>query len=68
MSPFYKPLPEVPGFGVEVTAEKIGVGLIGTVGVLTAAHAVGSVIRAKRKKDESTKDEETKPDSWGRRW
>jgi hydrogenase small subunit len=68
MSPFYKPLPNVPGFGADVTAEKIGWGLVGAVGALTAAHAVGSVIRAKKKTDESTKDEEpkdeeTKPDS-----
>ncbi len=63
MSPFYKPLPKVPGFGVDVTAEKIGVGLIGTVGALTVAHAVGSVIRAKKNKGESDKDEDAKPDS-----
>jgi hydrogenase small subunit len=51
MSPFYKPLPKVPGFGVDTTAEKIGWTLIGTVTALTAAHAVGSIIRHKKEKD-----------------
>lgn len=46
MSPFYKPLPKVPGFGVDVTAESIGWGVVGGVAALTAAHAVGSVIRS----------------------
>jgi hydrogenase small subunit len=68
MSPFYKPLPEVPGFGVDATAEKIGWGLVGAVGALTAAHAVGSVIRGVKKKDELDESdaataEEAKPDS-----
>lgn len=51
MSPFYKPLPKVPGFGVDVTAGEIGWGVVGAVAALTAAHGVGSVIRAKTKED-----------------
>jgi hydrogenase small subunit len=50
MSPFYKPLPKVPGFGVDVAAEEIGWGLVGGVAALTAAHAVGSVIRSQKHK------------------
>ena len=60
MSPFYKPLPKVPGFGVDVTAEEIGWGVVGTVAALTAAHGVGSVIRAKKDNGDVQK-EETKP-------
>lgn len=45
MSPFYHTLPNVEGFGVEVTAEEIGIGAIATVATLTAAHAVGTVIK-----------------------
>ena len=48
MSPFYSALPSVPGFGVETTAEEIGLGVIGGVAALTAAHAAGSVIRQRR--------------------
>ena len=59
MSPFYKPLPKVPGFGVDVTAEEIGWGVVGGVAALTAAHAVGSLIRTK-KGNEDVQKEETK--------
>ena len=45
MTPFYRTLPKVPGFGVETTSEQVGLGLVGGVALLTAAHAVGSVIR-----------------------
>jgi hydrogenase small subunit len=56
MSPFYKPLPKVPGFGVDVTAESIGWGLVGGVAALTAAHAVGSVIRSHGSKQNSSQE------------
>jgi hydrogenase small subunit len=45
MTPFYRTLPSVPGFGVETTAEEVGLGVVATVAGLTAAHAVGSAIR-----------------------
>lgn len=48
MSPFYKPLPKVPGFGVDVTAEEIGWGVVGGVAALTAAHAVASAVRPRK--------------------
>lgn len=38
-TPFYDVLPNVPGFGVEGTAEKIGWGLTGVVAAGVAAHA-----------------------------
>jgi len=50
MTPFYRTLPSVPGFGVETTAEQVGLGVIATVAGLTAAHAVGSAVRARRAK------------------
>ena len=49
MSPFYKPLPEVAGFGVDTTAEKIGWGLVGTAAAATAAHGLVSIVRNRRK-------------------
>jgi hydrogenase small subunit len=48
MSPFYRALPSVPGFGVETTAEQVGLGVIGAVAGLTAIHAVGSAVRQRR--------------------
>ncbi len=50
MTPFYRTLPSVPGFGVEDTAEKVGIGVIAGVAGLTAVHAVGSVVRQRRAK------------------
>jgi hydrogenase small subunit len=50
MTPFYRTLPSVPGFGVEDTAEKIGIGVIAGVAGLTAVHAVGSAVRQRQAK------------------
>ena len=50
MTPFYQALPNVGGFGVEATAEEIGLVVIGSVAALTTVHAVGSVIRNQRAK------------------
>lgn len=63
MSPFYKPLPKVPGFGVDVTAEEIGWGVVGGVAALTAAHGVVSVIRTKKEHQDVPQKEERKPAS-----
>ncbi len=50
--PFYRHLPSFPGFGIESTADTIGM----TVGALTAAgvaaHAIGTNIRRKKTIDE----------------
>ncbi|HVB33020.1 MAG TPA: hydrogenase small subunit [Patescibacteria group bacterium] len=56
-SPFYKRLPQVPGFGVDVTAENIGWGIVGGVAALTAAHAVGATIRSHKNKGEGSPEE-----------
>lgn len=48
MSPFYRRLPTVPPFATDVTADQIGLGLVGVVTALTAAHAAGSYVRARR--------------------
>jgi len=49
MTPFYKQLPDVPGFGVERTADTVGLALAvgATAGV--AAHAVGTAVRHMRR-------------------
>ncbi len=47
MTPFYERLPEVPGFGVEATVDKIGLGLTAVTAAGVAAHAIGSAVRKK---------------------
>ncbi|GAB4533776.1 MAG: hydrogenase small subunit [Anaerolineae bacterium] len=47
MTPFYQRLPDVPGFGVEANADKIGLGIVATVAGAFALHGVVSAIRAK---------------------
>ena len=46
--PFYRRLPEFPGFGIESTADKVGVGLGIATGVGIAAHAISTNIRKKK--------------------
>jgi hydrogenase small subunit len=48
-SPFYKRLPSVPGFGVDVTADQIGWGIAGVAATAMAAQVVGDIIRDKVK-------------------
>ncbi len=38
-TPFYEELPNVSGFGIESTVEKVGLGLVGAAAVGVAAHA-----------------------------
>jgi len=45
MTPFYRRLPGIPGFGIEATADKIGLGLVAATGVGFAAHGVASSFR-----------------------
>lgn len=48
MSPFYRRLPSVPGFGVEVHADQVGAGIVGGVAAVFATHGILSSIRARR--------------------
>jgi hydrogenase small subunit len=59
MTPFYHRLPNVPGFGIESTADKIGIGIaVGTA----AAFAAHGVVSALRNGDESEGAKEDKRD------
>ncbi len=44
-SPFYQRLPSVPGFGADITAGNVGLGIVGVVAAATAVHAAGSLVR-----------------------
>lgn len=54
--PFYRRLPDVAGFGIESTADKIGLGLGVAAGVGMAAHAISTNVR-KRKLIKEGKEE-----------
>ncbi len=47
MSPFYRRLTNPPGFAVDVTADQVGLGLVGVVSGLTVLHGVASYARAR---------------------
>jgi hydrogenase small subunit len=56
MSPLYGRLPNVPGFGIETTADEVGAGLAVATGIGILAHGIGRAAAAKareRKEDES---------------
>lgn len=44
-SPFYERLPQVPGFGADVTAGKIGLGITAAVAGATVVHGIVSAVR-----------------------
>jgi hydrogenase small subunit len=56
MTPFYKRLPKVPGFGVEATADKIGLGIVAVAGAGVAAHAIASAVRKKESKEKEKEE------------
>lgn len=57
MSPFYRRLPNVEGFGVEWQADQIGLGIVGGVTAAFAAHGVISAVRARQNPISEHKDE-----------
>ena len=44
-SPFYERLPNVPGFGADVSAGKIGIGVTAAVAGATIVHGIASAVR-----------------------
>jgi hydrogenase small subunit len=53
MSPFYRRLPGVPGFSVEKTADKIGLGLAAATAAGLLLHGIGRAISPRDKSKES---------------
>ncbi len=47
MTPLYQRLPGIPGFGVETTADTVGLGIAAAVGGAFALHGVAAAVRAK---------------------
>lgn len=44
-TPFYQRLPNVSGFGVQATADEVGIGIVAATAALFAAHGVISIVR-----------------------
>ncbi|GBE04123.1 quinone-reactive Ni/Fe-hydrogenase small chain precursor [bacterium BMS3Abin09] len=52
MGPIYKRLPNVPGFGVEKTADKVGAGLAVATAAGLALHGIGKAVSSKKEDKE----------------
>ncbi|HZS00821.1 MAG TPA: hydrogenase small subunit [Chloroflexota bacterium] len=63
MSPFYQRLPNVPGFGADVSATQIGLGLTAATAIGFAAHGVASAVRARMRPPEEAGPVETTPEA-----
>lgn len=57
MSPFYKHLPNVPGFGVETTADRVGVGLVAATAAIFFLHGAASWVREQFIRKQKDRDE-----------
>jgi hydrogenase small subunit len=61
-SPFYERLPQVPGFGVDVSAGEIGLFLTGAVAGATIVHGIASAVRDRaRAETKPAEDQKTNP-------
>ena len=61
-SPFYERLPQVPGFGVDVSAGEIGLVLTGAVAGATIIHGIASAVRDRaRGETKPVEDQKTNP-------
>ena len=57
MGPLYKRLPNVPGFGIEATADKIGLGLVAAAGAGFAIHGALNAMRKDKEPSDSTRED-----------
>jgi len=57
MTPFYRRLPQVPGFGIQTTVDTIGPWIVGGTAAAFAAHGVVSAIRAKTRPPQKSEEE-----------
>ncbi|MDY6821357.1 MAG: hydrogenase small subunit [Deferribacterota bacterium] len=62
MTPIYKRLPNVPGFGVEASATKIGAAVVGISAAVFGIHGIVSAIRHRDFVKKKTKEYEEKID------
>jgi len=61
-SPFYERLPQLPGFGVDVSAGEVGLVLTGAVAGATIVHGIASAVRDRtRGETKPTEEPKTNP-------
>ena len=56
MSPFYRRLPNVPGFGIEATADKIGLGLVAAAAAGFGIHGALNALRKDKEPEDTTRE------------
>ena len=56
MGPMYKRLPNVPGFGIEHTADKIGIGLAAGAAAAFAVHGALNALRKDKEPSDETRE------------
>ncbi|MBT0664071.1 hydrogenase small subunit [Geobacter pelophilus] len=56
MGPLYRRLPNVPGFGIEATADKIGLGLVGVAAVGFAIHGALNAMRKDKEPEDTSRE------------
>ncbi|MDR3578843.1 MAG: hydrogenase small subunit [Oryzomonas sp.] len=56
MGPLYKRLPNVPGFGIEHTADEIGIGLAAGVAAAFAVHGALNALRKDKEPSDETRE------------
>lgn len=56
MGPMYQRLPGVPGFGIEATADKIGLGLVGVAAAGFAVHGALNAMRKDKEPEDSSRE------------
>lgn len=59
LTPLYRRLPNVPGFGIESTADKIGLGLAVGTAAIFAGHGVVSALRGEEKTEGKKREDMT---------
>jgi hydrogenase small subunit len=63
MSPFYKRLPAVEGFGIETSADRLGLGIVGGVTAAFVAHGVLNALWSRRQRLASHEEDSPAEDS-----
>lgn len=56
MTPFYRRLPDVPGFGVQTGVDEIGMKIVGATALAFGAHGVASAVRSRLHPADETKE------------
>lgn len=62
MTPFYERLPNVEGFGADVDADTLGIGIVAGTAAAFTAHGIAKSIQRRRSDEETSNDSENEED------